>query len=556
MQISQSLPTSSDVIREVPSRLLSALADGERIEATVVAKMKAGLVSIRLADTVIQIRSSQPLEVGQKLELVRETEAGKPVLRLLSAAPLTTELQLPPALKQGQIVAIEVLQLLAQKRLLVTPQLLNTGVVSKGTLLTAAETALAHLPKAIEVDVSKLRKTFQVGDKLSLQVITEQPLTIRLQSGNLSRAAFIQQQQYALLPKLDNTKAPLTQLSQANNHPFLASQVRTELSQLLNTISEKQGVQQPDTLKQALSNSGHFLESHLKNADGKQIQQDFKANLLKLAAAVQTQLQQPALKQGDIEGLIKSLPRELQTTFRQLVAAPEQLRTLPPLIQSTLATKGQTPTQLILTVLTSLAGGREFSSATTSTLQPTLPVMNSGKLNTDTATLQSASRFVESRVLMDLLREIESVVTRLQFNQLSMIKDPDTPSNVNVWLFDLPVKERQQLDMMQVRIEQHLPEQADKDEAIWQIQLNLETENLGPMQAKVSLYQADVKVVLFAELEQSAVLLNQNLTRLEQRLTGLGLNVSHLACRHAPVTDIAMPVQTQAGSDFIVDISV
>jgi hypothetical protein len=137
-----------------------------------------------------------------------------------------------------------------------------------------------------------------------------------------------------------------------------------------------------------------------------------------------------------------------------------------------------------------------------------------------------------------------------------MLKDPDSSANANVWLFDIPVKDKQQLEMLQMKLEQHHPDSSDGEEAIWQVQLNLETQNLGPMQARISLHQSDVKVVLLAEHESSANLLARHIDDLNKRLARLDINVSHLSCRQAAIKPLTAVDAFRSEQTHLLDISV
>ncbi|WP_289281951.1 flagellar hook-length control protein FliK, partial [Methylophaga sp. UBA5088] len=169
---------------------------------------------------------------------------------------------------------------------------------------------------------------------------------------------------------------------------------------------------------------------------------------------------------------------------------------------------------------------------------------------------QAVTRAIEYQMMRDLLQDVESVSAKIQFNQLSMVQDNDLNTNANVWLFDLPVKEKQQLELLQMRVEQHFPNKnTDDDSVLWQVQLNLETQNLGPMQARISLQDKNVSVVILAERQQSADLLSSHLDNLDGRLNEMGFSIHHLSCRQALVTPVT-PVNTTRLNDYLVDISV
>jgi hypothetical protein len=552
MQINPSLPTQSEVLKDVPARLLNQLAEGQQLQATVVARLNASVVQLRLGDTLIQLTTEQALQPGQKVLLERGVENGQPVIRLTptTTAPSSSA----PVLRLGQNVAVEVIKLLAENRLLVAPSLIANA---EARAQTAPQ---SRLPAQIEVDISALKQAFRPGDKLTLEVLKEQPLAVQLKTAIPSRAELIQHYQRQVLPQLNAAgSATLSMLNELKPELLSTAAVRQGISQLMQGVVDRQSLQQAEGLRQALTNSGLFLEKRLlQDSPQTLMRQDLKANLLQLAQQLKTELAQPPSRLADNQALQNNLPKEVQTALQQL-SQPQALRALPALIQPALASQGQTPGQLLLSLLSALSAhtgpAAVPQTVPASVMSGVQAFIQARETMANTAASQTALRTLEWQVLRELLREVESVSARIQLNQLSMLRDPDNPSNVNIWLFDLPVKDKQQLERLQLRLEQHSPSLTEDDDTIWQVQLNLETQNLGPMQARISLHKEDVKVVLLAEREESAALLVNHIDALNQRLSKLAVNVSHLSCRQAPVH----PLQAEAamlGSDHLLDISV
>ena len=96
--------------------------------------------------------------------------------------------------------------------------------------------------------------------------------------------------------------------------------------------------------------------------------------------------------------------------------------------------------------------------------------------------------------------------------------------------------------------------QPDQDDQCWQVQLRLDTQNLGPVQANVTLQGEDVKVVIKAEKAESAALLEQNLPLLDTALAKLNVSVNHMscACEQINMTTVRRTVQQAS----LLDVSV
>jgi flagellar hook-length control protein FliK len=122
----------------------------------------------------------------------------------------------------------------------------------------------------------------------------------------------------------------LPALQQSNR---LSTALKTALQNMIQTLPQIQHLTDPQTLQQTLQNSGLFLEAKLLqrlNTLPTPLQQDFKANLLKLKSALHQQLLQP-----DNEVRISLEERTLLTELQQKTGEAisklmlEQLASLP-----------------------------------------------------------------------------------------------------------------------------------------------------------------------------------------------------------------------------------
>lgn len=557
MQINPNLHNSTNYIRDVPARLLAAFADKSSVHATVVSATTTGLVQLQVGQQVIQAQTGKLLKAGDEVQLQKQQEGGKTVIKitLLEPASAPSSKATPaPTLQNGQQVAVEVIKVLTNNMMMVKP------------VTTAANANLAGLPAEIELDISALKTRFTVADRLMLEVLSEKPLSVALKADKLPAEMQIQQLKQQLLAQIQadsggfNALNKLLQVSEAAKHPLLSQ----ALEQLTASLTEKTALQQPELLKQSLLNSGNFLEKKLADAlvnsspIPRQIQQDAKANLLQFSQLLKQLIQQPQVLRALADPqVMATLPEAVQKAIIQLNNASVELRQLPAQVPAALAHSGQTPMQLLLTLLTGLrpvANDITPGDELAATKSFMLPLMAQSANSAQNSSSTPIARQVEWQLLREVLREVDALSSRIQHNQLSMVRDTDTPSNMNVWLFDLPVKDKQHFELLQLRLEQHSPEQQSGAD-IWQVQLNLETANLGPMQARISLQNQDVKVTLLAEKAESTELLRQHIDELNQRLDKLGVTVSQLHCRQATISPMTRD-ETTSGSQHLVDISV
>lgn len=164
---------------------------------------------------------------------------------------------------------------------------------------------------------------------------------------------------------------------------------------------------------------------------------------------------------------------------------------------------------------------------------------------------------VEFVVLQNLLKEVESLHTRLQLTQFSMLKEADPSPNTPTasWLLDLPIKDQQDINFVQLQIDQYKNDDEQQgDDDIWNVQLRLDTQNLGPLQATVTMYDSDIKVVLRAERTMSADLLKQHISSLESSIEKLGVSLSHVSCVCGEVAKPTLVQQYLNESESLVDV--
>lgn len=525
MQVTTAPAADNSIQLAGTTQSLRGIAVGQRIEAVVTQNAQAGqLVTLQLADRQIQIRAELPLIQGQTLVLERLPATEPAALKLLSLIPLPPVTPETMPLKPGSQIAVEVVKLLAQQNLLVK---LNT--------------ALPNLPAQFEIDISQLQaaqRNIRPGDNLMLEVLKLQPLSVALRA---LPDIDINQLQRQLLPQLLTPPAKLSGLLTPVNDSNLQRQVLPAINQLLQAVQPAQVIQNPQGLQQAIRQSGVFLEQHL--ARQAPVTQDFKANLLTLATTLKTVLQSSEIAPGKIN----QLPEAVRQHLLQILSQPQRLQQLPAQIPGLLSSAGKTPAQLILQLLTG---------------QTTLPPLQTAQtLPPMTAASQSQpipAQFVELARLQLLLREVESTLARVQLNQLTMLREPDSNNPTSqLWLTDVPIRDKQQLQWLQLQIERRNNAGGNEEEADdhWQVTLNLETLTLGQLQAAISLHHSQVQVILTAESAATLSLLEQDLDWLHDKLAALDLTVSQCRCRLGKV-EWLNPVEVAGQRQALLDISV
>lgn len=509
MQVPQT-QTTAVTLTGVPARLMAAVPAGQSVEAMVIRSGdNSRPTTLQVGSQFVRLAASQSLEPGQLVTLTRTAANTPDSLQLRLNQPATQGLQV------NQQMPVEVIERLASQRLLVRPLMLSPTAGS--------------LPAEIEVSTARLNTQPALGERLTMTVANTQPLSVTLSQQLPSRAEMLQQIQRVLLP-LTTMQPPVLDNLQAASNKNLPPAVQQPLQQLLQAVTEARQLNSETSVRQALNNSGVFLENQLMR--GADTRGDFKAALLKLATALTAQLQQT----GGADGAASRLPPDIREILSQLLNQP-------PSSQRLTAQLGAGSAQSLTHLLMQLLGGQSASS----------------QLAQNAATMQQASQTQSLRpdllLMRDMLREVETTTARVQLNQLGLLRDSETPAQNPTWLLDVPLKDRQQLDWLQLRFEQRSSGHQNEDQDEWQIDIRLDTHVLGRVQAAVALSGEQVAVNVTAESAEAAAILQDELPLLNDKLAELDLQVTRLDCQQATVA-FDSPASSQRVSRSMVDISV
>jgi hypothetical protein len=298
-------------------------------------------------------------------------------------------------------------------------------------------------------------------------------------------------QQLGLSPLLAN----LTAIFQAPAAiPFSAS-LLDALKALMKALPNARQVSTPQGLRQALLNSGLFLEAKLaKELAGQPstLSGDIKTALLAL--------RQVLLKDGVTTG-----PGELATDIKQqhLDVSPLPIR------------------------------GAALHP------QPRVPTCVSPQLSLD-------------KVIRVLTDQVDGVLARLQLVQIASISPrKDHPL---AWLFELPICRDGKIDVLALNIEESREKESREKnrrspsvEHIkhWVATLAVDMEVLGPLQAKIIVYEQQVTVDLWAERPLAVELYNSTFDLLTESLKQVEMTPVRLAC-HQGKMPVGTPSKTHS----------
>ncbi len=408
-----------------------------------------------------------------------------------------------------------------------------------------------------------------------------------------------------LLPRQDSLAPLLASLAQLARTPAapVPPLVRELVRMLIQGLPDTRAVSQPQGLRQAIQQSGLFLERHLLDqAGGKPqpgtaptpVEADFKARLLQLIQRLRNWPGQPdtgpenrgtrppprapappagatptpapattatATRSGAPERAANAAPPDatpvrnaapgreparaagneiLQRATRALAAPPPGGGGNTP-GPATSAPPGATAVQT--SGSTGVASGTSATARPAATAAPPLPGATPTPQAAAEATLDVLNRL--GRLHPDLLRQAEAALARIQLHQLAS-QPRDGDRGLLEWLFELPVRRGDELDLWSLRIAREAPgkrDTAQRQAPRWSVQLAFDLPGLGPVQAQVTLQGERVSTRFWPGNASVLPLFREHLQELQGMLSAAGLDVGELDCRPGPMPAGARPHQ-------------
>jgi len=390
----------------------------------------------------------------------------------------------------------------------------------------------------------------QKGQQLTLQVqsLGQQPvLQILPASGDGTLAAAMR----LLLPR----QAPMTPLLSSLSQLAAAPQVpvpglvKELVRAMVRQMPTVATASTPQGLQRALRESGVFLERKLVTPPapagaGSPAAADFKASLLRLLQLLRNwpSDQQPVTTHrpgaaGPLPGAAgsSSPPASAPAGTATPSATPDQLQRAvkaTPLGPGPGEQTGARPSQAPLPAVArhETAGP---SAAAAPVAQGPAPLRGAAPLPQTAlqVTLDLLNRSGNLRI--DLLQQTEAALARLQLNQLAALPR-DAERGVLEWLFELPLRRGEELDLWSMRFWRESPEQTRQRASaapLWSIQLAFDLPGLGPMQAQLQIAGQQISTHFWVEQAATLPLLREHLPELREAFSQLGLQVAEMDCR-------------------------
>ncbi len=370
----------------------------------------------------------------------------------------------------------------------------------------------AHTEQKLEIGQKLKLVVEKVGDPIVLKAVN---LSDKLTQAQLEQQILKASRNSLLktaLPKPASVEPLLKTLNEVLQNPASAKNLPQKLIQNLQTLSQSlsspQQASTRDGLKQAIKQSGLFLEAHLakliqENPSGGSrntllTANDFKAALLKVATALNVlKNENPLLNQPVKISNTQSSPR---TSNIQQAVQPTT-SSISGNIGSTLSKTTQTvPNELIKTSQMTATQNNKFAGI-------------------------DMNQLLDSK---ELGRQVEQALTKINLQQNGAISIEK--NELPVWNLTIPIKDSKQIDNLDLSIFRDSRGSNIDEKGMWTIELTIDFESLGKIHAKVSLYNEEIMTSIWAEQTDTLQLIEDHLDDLKNQLAKTGMEIGCVQC--------------------------
>lgn len=307
--------------------------------------------------------------------------------------------------------------------------------------------------------------------------------------------------------------------------------------ELMARLPNPASVGNPTGLRQALRDSGLFLEAKLARAAPPQTAAAPGGNPASAKAAELS---------GDLKANLLRLVQALRNNAAN--SAPAGAR---PAAGTPGAPAAATPGTPVLPTAPLPAAALAVSRLPPGTLlDPGAPLQRGQPPLPPVAAAQFARLQEQAMNRGELLRQAEGALARVQLNQLSSL--PQERAQPAEWLIEMPVRRDGETDVWGLRISRDPEreggrdaERAPDDGPGWTVMLAFDLPGIGPMQSRISLRGECVSAQFFSRQQGILPLVAEHLPLLQARLQQAGLRVSELTCHHGQIPAPAVAPKTR-----------
>lgn len=320
--------------------------------------------------------------------------------------------------------------------------------------------------------------------------------------------------QQALPQLIASLKEIATQTNQANT--FFTPQFKAQVESVLQQFPQLSQLSTGKEVKNAVQNSGLYLESKILNSSITPQTANIKL------PAVNTHISDTDLKAG-LSRLVTLINNNEALLLPKLLTAESSL-------YKNVAFDGLIKSQVHASTFFDLPNNVSHA-------QVQKPVLDSNLFQLNNHLL------LQSRIL----DQLEGVLSRIVVSQLQT-REGGEQSFLNV---EIPFRHNDQQEILQLKIREAFKEkEAEHGNKVWTVNLAFDLKSLGGIRIYITLDKDVLAIQFWTENRESQQLFEKHFSLLRERLTESGFNISQLTAFHG------MPEEAQkeqANSQFIID---
>lgn len=355
----------------------------------------------------------------------------------------------------------------------------------------------ASTPKPANLDL-------QAGDILKLQIEQLRPMPqfkiVALQK--VAENSLLTQALKTLQSQTTSSTPLLKDISHVANRPSLrpsplAADVNAVVREIYKQLPSPFNLKTASQLKNHLQFSGTFTQANIKN---------------QLFASMQT------INPQKLPRVTPQVNANIKATLDQDLGA--QLHRLANLIRTQLVELPTSASPVTNTVKTPSQPGTPVPESKVGIQQQATP-----RPQVEQTSIQNLTQREEA--MQTFLRQVESSLTHMQQTQLQSLND--SQAGRPTWLMELPIKDGQDIDVFELRINEEENAKEEKEiKKAWNVILKFDLSGLGKVKAHVKMQDDFISAHFISEKAETMTLFNDHFDFLKNRLSYNGLNVGNI----------------------------
>ncbi len=358
------------------------------------------------------------------------------------------------------------------------------------------------------------------GQNLKLEVLTLIPSPVlkvlseaKIDLKNEAIRNFLPKQ--AAYPPLLASLHALSTGKSSSSSERIPNSLQNIINKIVDRLPTQSSVSSPQKLKSNLQNSGVFFEQKAlqqKESADKPVEftKDFKANLLTLAAAIKQQI---AKNESGNARPAASLILNMQQSNKPGVTSEPTLLGKPLNLSPAKQTTEGKPLTLPL--------------PSTEKVPPPPPMRHTPVVAQGKALDSLPNVSGIGSLLSGLFELVDSSLSRLRLTQLASIQ---ADTNNLIYLFELPVKNQNGIDLINLKLEQENSNQGNNKKQSWNITLAFDFAELGPVYVHIILRGKKVNTNITSEKNATKLLFEKHIDKLTESFTQAGLEIDNICC--------------------------